>query len=75
MHCVATIYGPLTSQGTGIMAYVNSTTKLAAFRISATGVVLEMDHQFKIVKKLKLTGTPYKIFKNVRTHRSRESMG
>jgi hypothetical protein len=64
MHCLATIYGPLTATGTGVLAYVNSTTKLAAFRISATGVVLEPDHNFKIVKKLKLTGVPYKIFKN-----------
>lgn len=63
MHCIATIYGPITSQGTGILAYANSTTKLANFRVSATGVMLEPDHTFKIVKKLKLTGTPYKIFK------------
>ena len=34
------------------------------FRLCVTGVVVELNTQFKVMKKLKLIGEPYKIMKN-----------
>ena len=48
---------------TGLLG-VQTLGKAPEFRISATGVVLELDHKFEIVKKLKLIGVPHKIMKN-----------
>ena len=64
MHCYATFYGPAAVPNTGFCAFNTLRGEAPGFRISATGVVLDIDRSVNIVKKLKLTGVPYKIFKN-----------
>uniref|UniRef100_A0A8C7FEE9 BMS1 ribosome biogenesis factor n=1 Tax=Oncorhynchus kisutch TaxID=8019 RepID=A0A8C7FEE9_ONCKI len=56
MHCGATIWGE-SSNAAVVLVYTS-------FRIAATGVVLDLDKSVTIVKKLKLIGYPYKIYKN-----------
>lgn len=65
-YCTASFYGPLCSPNTtfcGVQIVANSDTT-GSFRIAATGIVEEIDASVEIVKKLKLVGYPYKIFKN-----------
>lgn len=65
MHCYGTFYGPLTAPNTGFCAFRSvANSESNAFRVSATGTVLDITQTSDIVKKLKLTGSPYKIFKN-----------
>uniref|UniRef100_A0A3P8X9H7 Bms1-type G domain-containing protein n=1 Tax=Esox lucius TaxID=8010 RepID=A0A3P8X9H7_ESOLU len=59
MHCGASIWGESSNAAGGLESLYTS-----SFRIAATGVVLDLDKSVTIVKKLKLIGYPYKIYKN-----------
>ena len=64
MHCFGTFYGPFIAPNTGFSCFQSFSAKNPAFRIAATGTVMTVDETSETVKKLKLTGTPYKIYKN-----------
>ncbi|KAI2510583.1 U3 snoRNA binding protein [Fragilaria crotonensis] len=64
MHCFVTFYGPQIPPNTGVLAIQRMSGNVAGFRIAATGVALELDASFTVVKKLKLVGTPTKIYRN-----------
>ncbi|KWU45367.1 GTP binding protein [Rhodotorula sp. JG-1b] len=64
MHCLATFYGPISAPNTGFCAFTRFGSETPSFRVSASGVVTDINGTTQIVKKLKLTGAPYKVFKN-----------
>lgn len=61
--CMAHFWGPIIPQGTGVLAIQDVATRISGFRIAATGSIVEMDKSTQIMKKLKLTGVPMKIYK------------
>ena len=64
MHCLATFYGPISAPNSGFCAFNSFSDATRAFRVTASGTILDIDGSSQIVKKLKLNGVPYKIFKN-----------
>ncbi|CAO3607470.1 unnamed protein product [Mucor hiemalis] len=65
MHCLATFYGPVHTPNTGFCAVQNvADSRAFSFRISATGAVVDISQSTEIVKKLKLTGHPTKVYRN-----------
>ncbi|KNE66331.1 hypothetical protein AMAG_10553 [Allomyces macrogynus ATCC 38327] len=64
MHCLATFYGPLAPPGTAFCAFQSLEGGTPDFRVAATGLVSDINKSHEIVKKLKLTGTPYQIYKH-----------
>ncbi|KMZ95556.1 ribosome biogenesis protein BMS1 [Plasmodium vivax Mauritania I] len=63
MHCNCTFYGPVAGANSGILAICNY-KKVPYYRICLNGITLETNTNVRIMKKLKLIGEPYKIFKN-----------
>lgn len=65
-YCFASFYGPLVAPNTTFVGFniVDQTSTTGSFRVAATGIVEDLNLSVEIVKKLKLVGNPYKIFKN-----------
>ncbi|KAK9800776.1 hypothetical protein WJX73_000661 [Symbiochloris irregularis] len=64
MHCTALVYGPMVPPNTGILAVQTANARQESWRISATGVVLGSEAGPRVVKKLKLTGAPFRVHKH-----------
>ncbi|KAI3872437.1 hypothetical protein MKW92_043109 [Papaver armeniacum] len=60
-QCLAMFWGPLASPDTGVVAVQYLPDDKAAFCVLATAVVVDFNHDAKILKKCKRSGTPWKI--------------
>ena len=61
MHCLATVWGPLAPPNTGVLAVQKLAGGQRNWRVAATGVVLQLDAAVRVMKKLKLVGTPFQV--------------
>lgn len=61
--CMSYLWGPITPQGTGILAVKDVVNREPGFRIAMTGSIVEITKSVQVVKKLKLTGVPLKIYR------------
>ncbi|GAP93252.2 putative ribosome biogenesis protein bms1 protein [Rosellinia necatrix] len=62
--CYATFWGPFVSPNTSFTCFQSLSSENPGFRVAATGTILSVDQSYEIVKKLKLTGVPAKVYKN-----------
>lgn len=65
-YCFASFYGPLVAPNTTFVGFniIDQAQTTGSFRVAATGIVEDLNSSVEIVKKLKLVGHPYKIFRN-----------
>merc|ERR1712217_617423 len=63
MYCLTIFWGPYSSPNSSVVFLNNNSSNLQGWRISATGTILGMEDSPRVMKKLKLVGTPYKIHK------------
>ncbi|RKP31117.1 DUF663-domain-containing protein [Metschnikowia bicuspidata] len=65
-YCFASFYGPLVAPNTTFVGFniVDQSSTTGSFRVATTGIVEDLNSSVEIVKKLKLVGHPYKIFRN-----------
>jgi ribosome biogenesis protein BMS1 len=61
--CYGVFYSPMYAVGTTFLS-ISTVADQSHFRICATGVIVEVNSQFKVMKKLKLIGEPFKVHKN-----------
>lgn len=61
--CFAITYGPFFPINVSIVAIQKYTDDVKHFRICGTGDIMEVNQSFQVMKKLKLMGEPYEIYK------------